>query len=246
MKFVTLDGIVRGYLLKKRYPMHYYIECLVQSAECLSELHFDSLRNIRIQELVIGEYGAATLPCDYMDYTKVGIPNGQFVKPLTQSEGLTRLNNYDDNGDKILFPDQQVNSNYGFGNFVWYNDKMETTGRFYGGLSNDTNVFKILKERNEIEVHNGLNSNTIVLEYISDGSEVDNATQINPYVKMTIEAYIEWKYIQNSRSHGIGEEQWAMKKFEHERKIARGRLNDITMSDIKNAIRRNTHASIKG
>lgn len=247
MKYITLDSIVRSYLLKKRYPIHFYVEGLVQAAECLSELQWDCLAVIRTVKLTIGDYGAATLPCDYKDWCKIGMPNGAYTKPMVQSSGITRLNNFDSiTGDKVLWPDAEVNAGYGFSNFVWFNDKLETTGRFYGGFTSKTDVFKVLPERNEIQVDNHFCGNDIILEYISDGSEADSATQIDPYAKMAIEAFIEWQHVETHRSYGQGDKIWARKKYDYEVGILRGRLNPLTISDIKNAVRMNTHGSIKG
>lgn len=243
MKFTSLDKIVRGVLLQKRWPIHFYIECLVHAQRCLEEISFDSLGNVRTVKLDINEYGAATLPCDYMDFCKIGIPNGQKVIPLSQNSGITRLNNYDASGNKVLFP---TNNSSNTSSFVWFNDNLEQTGRFYGYAGNAGQSFKILKERNEIQVDNALAANSIILEYISDGSESDNATKINPYAKSTIESYIFWKYKENSRSVGEGERQRARHSFDHDHKILRARLNPLTITDIKTIFRRHTHGSIKG
>ncbi len=223
--------------------MHFYLEYLVHAAECLSELHYDTLRNVRTVKLDIGSYGAATLPCDYLDFCRIGVEAGQSIKPLTQNDSFNRLNNYE-NGQKVPFSTDDA----GYfipQNFVWYNDKGEFTGRMYGGGITSSNTYKILKERNEIQFHNDIKADSIILEYISDGSETDNLTKVHPYAKMTIEAYINWKYKENGRSFSDGERHRAMKLFEHERAILRGRLNDITIEDIKSIMRKNTHGTIK-
>lgn len=247
MKYITLDSIVRSYLLKKRYPIHFYIETLAQMAECLSELQWDVIGVIRTVKLTIGDYGAATLPCDYKDWIKIGLPNGQYVRPAVQTSGMNRLNNFDAaTGDKILYADPNTNTAYGFSNFVWFNDKMETTGRFYGGFTSKGDVFSVIPERNEVQFDNHFCGNYAIMDYISDGSEADSATKVDGYAKMTIEAYSDWKYKENSRNYGLGDKAWARKIFDHEQGILRGRVNPLTIADIKNAVRRNTHGSIKG
>lgn len=331
--YTNLDKIVKGYLLQRRLPIHWYIDFLIYAQRCFEEITFDTIGNVRVQRLPINELGAATLPADFMDWTKVGVQNGQFIKPLFQRNGINRLKNYENFGviatlgiplGGSLYTDGTYNNvplingsgtgatanivvagaqvtvctlvnpgiNYAvgdilsalntdlgstgsgfsipvatitqtnqttfpdavgaFGNIygwwgytIHYNDKLEFTGRMYGAAIDRTDSFKIIPERNEIQLHQNLCATEIILEYISDGSEIDNATQVNPYAKATIEAYINWKYKENNRSYGEGERQRAQMQFDHQQRILRGRTNHITIADIKSIIYRNTLGSPK-
>lgn len=328
MKYTTLDIVVKGYLLQKKYPIHFYIDFLIYAARCFEELHFDTLGNIRTARIPVNDYNAARLPDDYMDWTKIGVENGQFIKPLIQRR-MNRRNNYTTNGiissftlaggegytdgtyndtpltggfgtgavanitveggkvavvtvtagqdyaqgdvltgltggtgfaitvnsvvgsDKISFPNNQVNPpSYNFftnfyGYYLNYNDHLEYTGRDYGGKANRADSFDVFPERNEIQLNNNLGASYIVLEYISDGSEIDNATQITPYAKSTLEAYINWKVKENSRSYGEGERQRAEQLFIKEHKRLRARMSDLTLNDIRASIYKNSSGAPK-
>lgn len=265
MKYTSLDKIVKGYLLQRRYPIHWYVDFLVYAQSCFAELHFDSIGNVRSVKLTIGETGAVTLPTDYVDWCKVGVLNGQFIKPLIQRSGIARLANtapltpgvfdttFDDSFDSsattqpALYPDP--NSLFGFLcsgiNGVWYNDHSEYTGRHYGANIDRFDTFKVLRERNEIQIHQGLSDENIILEYISDGSEIDNATQITPYAKATFEAYINWKLKENGRSYSEGERMRAQKQFDHQHRILRARMDPFTLADLRAIIYRNSSGAPK-
>jgi hypothetical protein len=261
-----------------------------------------------------------------MDWIKVGVENGQFVKPLINRPGMNRLNNYS-SGNIVEFGTVTPGSDYtdgtytnvpltggtgtgataditisasnvtvtlvsqgqnytdgdvlsasntdlggtgtGFSvvaslkvpfppvgaNFVsswpWYgftvqwNDRLEYTGKNYGARVDRTDTFSIIPERNEIQLHNDIKATSIILEYISDGSEIDNATQITPYAKSTLEAYMNWKHKENGRSYGEGERLRAQREFDHQHRILRARINPLTIQDFKAAIYRNTSGAPK-
>lgn len=247
MTFTTLDKIVRGVLLQKRWPIHFYIECLTHAQRCLEELHFDTLGNVRSVKLALNSYNAVTLPCDYMDYCEVGIPNGPYVQALAQKATLNRLNTYDADGNKTAYDTEEaVGGIVGHGAFVWFNENQELTGRMFGSAGDQSKGFKLLKERNEIQFDSGVDATHIILTYISDGSESDNATQVNPYAKSAIESWIFWKYKENARSYSEYERTRARRQFDHDHMILRGRLNKISIKDIKSIFNKHAHGSIKG
>jgi len=249
MTYTSLHKIITGYLAQRRYPIHFYVEFLLYANRCIEEIHFDTMGNVRVKKLPVNDYGAITLPCDFMDWTKVGAINGQYVKPMFQREGLTRLNNYDGNGDKVAYDSSDETIFTGlfglFGNYVRYNEKLENTGRLYGSRGSQLESFKFIRERNEIQVNIDQDITEVVLEYISDGQESDNATQVNPYAKSTIEAYINWKHKENGRSYGEGERIRAQRQFDQQYRILRGRMANWTISGIKAAVNKNIHGSIK-
>ena len=239
MKYTSLHKIITGYLLQRKYPIHFYVDFLIYAQRGFEELNYDTLGNVRTVKLEINDYDAVTLPEDFLDLCKIGVVNGQFVKPLVSRNGINRLNNFDTDGTtKIPYPETSLfNSFYTDVNF---NDNGEFTGRLYGLKADRSDSYKILKERNEIQLHQSINATHVILEYISDGSEVDNATQINPYAKATIEAFINWKWKENNRSYSEYERARAQRQFDHQHKILRARLNTLTLSDIKNIIYQNT------
>jgi len=251
MRYTSLHKVITGYLLQKRYPIHFYVEFLIYANRCLQELHFDTLGNVRVKKLPINEYGAVALPCDFMDWCKISVPIGEYTKPLANRPGLSRLNAFDSNGDKVAYSsvDTEVgtfNALFSNGwNTVRWNDKLESTGRGYGSRGDQTNTFKVLLERNEIQVNSDIKATEIILEYISDGQESDNATRITPYAIATIEAYINWKYKENARSYSETERSRAQREFDHQYRILRARKNSLTIADIKAIINRNSHGGLK-
>lgn len=242
MVYTTLHKIVTGILLKKRYPIHFYIEYLTYCASGLRELHFDSMQEVRTKLLTINSYGAITCPCDMMDWIKIGVPNGQYVRPLATRPGMNRLNNFDTTGAIIPYDDTDFFTGYvPFGSIYSPND----LGRYYGSRGNGDNSFILVKERNEIQINVSIDATSVILEYLSDGTDADNATKVNPYAISALEAYADWQEEENKRGASDYSKRMAQNKFDYQHSKLRGRINGLTAADVKYIWNRNTHGSLK-
>ncbi len=241
MRWTTLDKIVCSLLLRRGYPVHFYFQFMKLASDCIRELNFSTLAIINTKKLLVGPLGSVELPQDYVDYVKIGIPNGQYVRPLASRDGINRLNNYDDNGNKTLYDHVESNQVGGWIGY-WYNNVInsngENIGRQYGrGAGERKDTFKVLKERGEIQFDEDLGVEYIILEYISDGQNVDNATKIDPQAQATIEAYVLWQMKEASRAYGLQERQLAKQEYTEQWRQLRARLADWTITDILRIVR---------
>lgn len=248
MRFTTIDKIVRGVLIQKRQPLHYYLEYAKHALDCLRELTFDSLRVVNTTELTINEDGYyADLPCDYVDWTKIGVKIGQFVQPITERDSINRLHNYNSQGEIINYGDpSRAILDFPFWPGYWMfqniDDLGENIGRLYGyntGISNSS--FKIIPERGQIQFTESIETNIIVLEYISDGQTSDNATQVDPYAESCIESYISWKTSPN----GDIDRSPEARTYVNARRIFRARKDELTLVQIRQILYANYKMSQK-
>lgn len=255
MRNTTLNGITRSYLLQTNRPIHYYIRCLKFASDCLRELLFDTLQITNTVRLPVNSLFEASIPNDYIDWVKVGTQVGQFVRPLIKKDSFNRLANFNTTtADQITYPqpfDSDQNSEGWRGNgFRWFgvniNTNGENTGGYYGlGAGSEPDTFTIVEERNVIQLNQNITDSVIVLEYISDGSYANAATQITPYAQRTIEAYIDWQYKINSKSYGMGDANQAEQIFYNELRKLRARKSDLTPDILIRIINRNRKASLK-
>jgi hypothetical protein len=234
-----------------QYPIHYYVQALKSASDCLRELTFDTLQNVNTVNIPLSDTGAGDLPCDYVDFVKVGVPYSQYVRPLVQKDSINRLQNKDSSGNPIPYSDTNSDSDIFYAPSFYVSDYIsdngEPLGRLFGfnaGWIQDG--FKILRERGQIQVDQQLCATSIYLEYISDGQCSDNATKVHPYAQKTIEAYILWQFKQHSRAYGSQERRLAQDEFSSQRRILRARLNGLTAQDIKRIVRKSYSATIKG
>lgn len=256
MTITTLDAITRNFLMKRRYPFHFYIECLVYSTEALRELSMDDLKVVNTAKLPVDQNtNAVELPNDYMDYVDVGIEAGQSVKPLVESSKINPLIARNSDFDPTTYGQlASQNSNnilyYGslypyYWNTVFWNSNGEFTGRLFGMTGNQDDTFSVFPERNQIQLRESLCVSHIVLQYISDGMNSDAATQITPYAYQTISNYILWQMKENSRTYSDSEAQRAKGLYIEERLKLRARLSDLTVERLKRSLQNATYASPK-
>lgn len=255
MTSVTLDSIVRNFLLKRGYSLHWYLQFIVYAKDCLRQLSEDDLTVVNTKLLPVNSYNAVDLPNDYLDYTLVGVRVGQNVKPLVETSKINRMVNRNDDLEPIPYGtnavpgDEQIyyGSLYPFyWNTTYWNTYGEPIGRMYGlgaGLQDD--VFSVFPERGQIQLTEYLSVDNIVLEYISDGMNADAATRISPYAYDTIDAYILWQMKEHSRTYSAGEAQLAKQEYIDQRKILRARLNPMTIDMWKRIFQRASYASPK-
>src|SRR5882757_6471794 len=212
MNWTSLDNIARSLLLQKGLPLHWYVQFLKYCADAYRELCFDSMRAINTVVLPISQIDfAANLPCDYVDWIKVGVPQGQLVQPLVQRPSINRLTNYTAQGQATTYGNgQTVNMDFPFWPGYWMfqniDDLGENVGRLYGyntGFTN--NFFKVIPERGQIQFAETLQQTEAVLEYISSGQTVSNATKIDPQAQAVMEAYADLKYKLHSKRFSGGE-----------------------------------------
>lgn len=251
MRLYTLDKLVRGALASRNYPMHWYLQFLHYGVQSLRELNFDVLQNVKSVRLPVNSYGAITMPCDFVDYIRIGNELGQYVLPWAEREGMNRLNKFDNNGNKISYGDIEAtggllpNNWEGFWYTNYINEKGEHLGRIFNNKPSFRNSFEVLRERGEIQLDSSFTGAEIVLDYITDGLSTSASNAVHPYAAATIEAYIFWKMKEHSRQYGPGERQMAQQEYYNQLRTLKGRMNHMDTQDIQRSLARNYGPTIR-
>lgn len=261
MTWYSLNQIVRNVLLRREYPNQYYLQFLISGKDCLREMCFDAMPIINTELLdvtVEDGYNIVCLPCGYVDWTKVGIRVGQFVKPLLQRDSINRLHNYDDSGGVIAYGDQTDINNTAANNalatssvFLWDTVTWDSYGEYIGrqfgfsGAGSESDTFKVIPERNQIQLNENLTVDKIVLEYISDGQSCDSASKIEAYAVATMEAYILWQMKEQNRNYTLGERKIAQDEYIAQYQKYLARKNPLTIEYLRRIFNRNYRGSIK-
>lgn len=254
MTVISLDKIVKNILLKRRYSLHWYLDFLVPSKDCLRELSFDlPIQTIRYKVLTLNDNNALELPNDYVDFARVSVRIGQYLYPLIEDNSLDLVPNYDSNFNITPYSqgvstDTAQNTVYysGYGNPYWwmtnYNNFGENLGRMFGGAGARSDTFKVNKARNEIKINENLANTEYVLEYIGNGLDADSATHIDAYCQNCIEAYAMWQFYLNNRTYSTSDEVVMEQRYIKERDILRARISDLTIDIFKRVVQRNAIA----
>jgi len=250
MIFTTLDIITRRGLLENNLPIHYYSEFLIHGSSALRELTFDTLKVINTVKLPISTYGSCDLPDDFVEDVGVFFDDGGTLSPIAHNNGISPLRLHDTTSGAFVPPTGSDNTQqdsslfFGSSGSLWFwnvNDFGEPTGRYFGANGGTNIGYKVIKERRQIQLSSGFIDGAIVLQYISDGQSIDSATQIDTQAIATIRAYQEWKRSPNANNEFSPEGRG----YYNQKRLLRARLNDLSLHDIKNIIRKNYTAAIK-
>jgi len=251
MEFCNLDMTVRRTLLEKGLPVHYYLEYLLHQSACIRELTKDTLQIVNTLALSINSYGAADLPGDFVDEVAVCLPVGQFTSEIPKNDNINPLRVIDTNGSFTTYADASVLEDpqtvfgwapVGWGWYWGINDFGEPTGRFFGLHGGVSYGYQVFRERRQIQFTEDLIGNDkVILKYISNGQHVDNATEIDWRAHATLQAYSDWKASPNASMKDSPE----ARTYYNEKRLCRAAFNDLTITDIKQILRKNYRASIK-
>lgn len=249
MLYTTLDIIVRRNLLEGGFPIHYYAEELFHSSTCLRELTFDTLKVINTRNLPINSYGAIDFPDDFSDDVGLSFATGATLRPLPHKDSINPLRVHDTTSGQFVGQPASTNINVGdlffpFVGYTWYwnvSDYGEPTGRIFGANGGNPYGYKVIKERRQIQLYGGVNSGSAILQYISDGQSVDNASMVDTQAFATFQAYINWKKSPNKYNEFSPEGRL----YYNTKKKLRTRMSGMTSADIINVFRSGYTAAIK-
>lgn len=251
MQTLTLDSVVRRTLLDRGMPIHYYAEYLFHSSACLRELTKDTLKVVNTSNLPIGEYGEVNLPADFVDDVAVSLDGQGILVPLPKNNSINPLRIHSTTTGQFV-PQENRNAGesdnvygiVGSWNAGWFwnvNEWGEPTGRQFGANGGIGTGYKVIKERRQIQMIGTWTLPNIILQYISNGQSIDNATQIDWSAFAAIQAYINWKSSPNAAIKDSPEAA----TYYNERRLLRANLNNISISDMKNSLRLNYSLGLK-
>lgn len=245
MRFYTLDMIVRGMLLEKRLPLHFYVEFLVHASNCLRELTLDTLKIVNTTMVHVNSNYSVDIPPGTLDVIAVSKPRGARFKSLPRLNDINSVVNKDEYGTPIpfgqgeesplrFFPDWEPLDNF--------NEHGEYEGGNYGIPRTIRTGYDVFPERNQIQLTENINCSHVLVMTIPDGSCIDSASQVTPKAINAITQWTNWKRSPNADNIYSPEgRSWG-----HAWKQLRSRVNPISGADIKYIIRKHTHRGIKG
>lgn len=249
MQLSNLDIICRRSLLERSLPIHYYLEALIHASACLRELTIDTLQVVNTVQVSVDDTGSFDLPDDFADDVGmaggiqgrlIGIPHSSNPNPIRYHNVTTGA----------FEAQPQVNFGlggtglYGVGGSWFWNcdDYGEGTGGYFGGNAGTSRGYSIFREQRRGQLSMGFGTGgSGILMYVSDGQNINNASQIDIKAINCISRWIDWKMSRNATNLFSPE---AM-TFSKSKKNLKARISTLTGADVANIIRTSYTASIK-
>lgn len=225
------------------YSMKQYMRILQMAIEGFNEelalYHTDC--GIEVVYLEMSDAKTVPLPCDFVDYLRIGIPINGKLRVISKH-------------DKLLFPRTFFGSNYGSciggafsvlpgsGDSVGHTDSGDTdsdnssglpnalffsdhyrNGQFVGGLYGlpggiDTAYYRIDYENRQIIFSGNIPRSEIVVEYLSNGLKIDGSSLIPRQTVAPLRTYVLLAMVENDPR--VSQNEKERRKRSHEEAIA--------------------------
>ncbi len=234
---------------------HYFDRYLNYALRGAQEWHFDSAQEVKTIVIPMNGYNAIDFPEDYVDWVKVGIQLGDKIKTFGANDQSIAL--YHGETDECGNPelnaahvcDLPINVN-GYGGY-WFSNIFNSYGENmgkqfgYGGGKNCLGAWKVNKERRQIQFDSTVTRTNVYFEYISNGFNPCGETVINQYGRNMLRTYIHWQRSVFKNGAASSESQVWKEEFDEQRRLARARVFDLSISEILELTRQNYKLSTK-
>lgn len=223
------------------------------------EMGFDMLQVVRSLKLTVDQTtDSVELPCDYVDWTKVGVIGSDgLVYVLGHNKNLNYAQKMKECGECEDREDSKTSTagfstvggdgissgfdSYIFRNFVYQNNE----GRLYGvGGGSYYGEFRVNLDQNRIEIETNAGISEIVLEYIADEARSENP-RVHVYAEEALRSYIYYKIIERKSSVPANEKARARQEYYNERRKANSRIKSFTKEELLKTIRKNSKQAPK-
>jgi hypothetical protein len=244
---VTLNYIVMSILNRiKDYSMRDYLHYMQLAIEGFTELSLWHLSNIEVVYLRMNLAKVVSLPADYVDYLKIGIPINGKLRVLTKHDNILLPRTFED-GESVGNTDSDNTTDPN--SVVFFSDHFRN-GSFVGGLFGlpggiDDAYYRIDKERRTITFSGIVDRSEIVLEYVSSGINVAGSTVIPREAAESLRTWIIWQTKENNPRLSLSDKMRAEQN--HDKAIAAFDFfqGAFTIDEYKRMIWGTTFQSIK-
>jgi len=241
----TISAVVASIMNRlKDYSMRNYsfLEQIV--IEGYTELNLWHLDNIEVVYLKMSEAKAVSLPCDFVDWTKIGIPINGKLRVITNHKKILLPRKFPD-GEPVGNTDSGETSDVN----IYFIDHIRSD-QYMGGLYGvpggvDKVYYRFDRENRQLVFSGAAPRSEIVLEYISSGVNLEGGTIIPIEAVPALRAYALWQNIENDRKTPLNEKERKKSQYEEEVEKLRFFQSSFTADEYKRHVFKHARQSAK-
>jgi hypothetical protein len=249
-EFYTLSAAVYSALQDIEAGEERFNQFLKWAREGYQEFNFDVANEIHVAEISMKPNKQIDFPENMVDWTKVGFRSGDVIKVFTQDRDIPKF------FDKVDCEPQENKALPGLNEIaaeqlIPFVDDGFYTGEsnFYGAQVNHNyrGYFDVDQRNRVINFRQTVSGVTkVYLEYITDGINYGGKTIIHPYAFKAIQNYIHWQRKEHDDRYGLGDRKRAEELWKKELHQVVVRNLNLTIEDIKEALRSGNKQTPKG
>lgn len=244
MNLVTIDSIIRTYIIERGLVWHDYFRLLtiaIQGVKKLAE-DIDIGTNVKAEYIDVDATGRLQVPATSTQVIGVYVENGDKILPLSREDTINPLTKLNEAGDPVkrgveerLISDNVTLTEIGYFYYNNANDKGEWLGREFGRPSNQP--WNYQQFNGEIQLDTALNLDCVLVLYNTNGLKVSEANVIHPLAEQAIKFYMDWNFTDRGVKKGIWEKQNDGKAYYNEKRALYGRISGLTWSEYLKTVR---------
>jgi len=223
MKLVSLDYIVKNAMIQidGSVNMRHYQTYLQYAIRGHRELRLFATTSVKVAFCEMLPNKAINLPPDFVKYTKIGLCINGRILTLGLDNSLCVGNSFSECGDPlpVAIDNLQNTDAVELGIIAWPFLDQFRNGQYVGGLYgvgggfNSKGYYKEDYAHNRIQFSSEVPSETIVLEYISDGSSPDGTASVPVQAVEPLIAFVHWKRLEFDRKANQYDKSEAERKY---------------------------------
>ena len=228
--YIKLEEIVNDILVEEgKTSENEFLRYFKLGLNGLKEFNFDISGGIRTVELIVDANTlTATLPGDYVKYTKIGVyGNDGDIHPLGLRNQKSLISTA---ANSTQVNDDELNPTY-----------FEYTQEYgVGGGNNANGYYRVDLENSTIHFSSDLSAKKIILEYISNSLRhpKEGHVVVHEFMVDAMKSYIYWKSMQRKRNFPPAEKEAAKREYYNEKRLARARMLSFTKQEALQTIRK--------
>lgn len=249
---VPLIPIVAELLDSMDRSEHYFRRMYRIAIAAARKFHYDITGSFRSVLLDVQPNGTVAWPCDYLDYSTLGVINhaGEIV-PLKHNEQLSTLKQAYLASQNAVVPVPQIPNVLGYGPldvtgipFYWLN--YYGGGEYgwihlygFGGGSPRIGEFTVDTANKCFYVPHGFPYQQLMLEYLSDGYDLGcKDYMIDVFAVEAIKQYIRWsQMVDLPKKYSMAEREYQRKQWIIQRRDAKVRINKARINEMQSVFR---------
>ena len=244
MKLLTLDSIVRTYILERGMEWHDYFKTLVLAQTALKELgrDIDIAINVKADTIGVDPTNKILVPLDCVQVIGLYVENGDKIAPISRTDTINPLTLNNEQGDPIRRPLQEriYKENISMIDIGYYyntriNDKGEYLGRNFGTPSEQP--YQWQQFGSEIRLDVRINTDCILMVYVTDGLKTTEKNVVHPYAEEAVKAFIDWKWMERGQKKGVWEKRGEKTDYFTEKRNLYGRIHGLRWDEYLRTVR---------
>lgn len=236
-QWISLEEPITAYIDESEQSNHKYFKLWHLAFRCMTELGLDAFYQVKSIRIPVNANLTAPLPADYLQYSKVGVLNGQ-GEIITMGVNNKLTVAFDLSPNRIEQTQDNMIVNFYDTNGIWWFNFWNgyTIGNIYGLPSGSPFIgsFKIDQANGVIVLSENFAYDYVMLEYMASPQE-GGEYYVPIQFKEAIIAYLRWKdiisipsktHVQNSNVN------MRRKDYYNERRLAIARFDPVNLPDL--------------